>query len=65
MQDLLQYIDLDNYRAAQLLIARAEIAQLRRQASAPAQTDQQCKIPTAALRPANDFIESALAARIV
>ena len=29
MDDLLQYIDLDYYRSAQLLIARAEIAQLR------------------------------------
>ena len=35
MDDLLQYIDLDYYRSAQLLIAHAEIAQLRRQSSGP------------------------------
>jgi hypothetical protein len=46
MQDLLQYIDLDYYRSARLVIARAEIAQLRRQASAPARTEQQLKILT-------------------
>jgi hypothetical protein len=34
MEDLLQYIDLDYYRAARLLIVRAEIAQLRQQVSA-------------------------------
>jgi hypothetical protein len=34
MEDLLQYIDLDYYRSARLLIVRAEIAQLRRQLSA-------------------------------
>ena len=31
MEDLLQYIDLDYYRRARLLIVRAEIAQLRQQ----------------------------------
>jgi hypothetical protein len=45
MQDLLQCIDLDYYRAAQLLIARAEIAQLRRQESALVRTVQQSRIP--------------------
>jgi hypothetical protein len=34
MEDLLQYIDLDYYRSARLLIVRAEIAQLRQQVSA-------------------------------
>jgi hypothetical protein len=34
MEDLLQYIDLDYYRSARLLIVRAEIAQLRKQPSA-------------------------------
>jgi hypothetical protein len=55
MQDLLQHIDLDYYRSAQLLIARAEIAQLRRQSSALARTGQQCKIPTGASRPVGHF----------
>jgi hypothetical protein len=50
-QDLLQHIDLDDYRSAQLLIARADIAQLRRQASALARTKQQCKVPTGTSRP--------------
>ena len=31
MEDLLQYIDLDYYRRARLLIVRAEITQLRQQ----------------------------------
>jgi hypothetical protein len=34
MEDLLQYIDLDYYRSARLLIVRAEIAQLRKGVSA-------------------------------
>jgi multidrug resistance efflux pump len=51
MQDLLQQIDQENYRAAQLLVARAEIAQLRRQASASVHTEQQSKIPTGASGP--------------
>jgi hypothetical protein len=38
MQDLLQHIDHDYYRAAQLLIARAEIAELRRRSSTLART---------------------------
>jgi hypothetical protein len=54
MQDLLQYIDLDYYRSAQLLIARAEIAQLRRQSSAVARTEQQRNIPTGVSRPLDD-----------
>jgi hypothetical protein len=69
MQDLLQYIDVDYYRSARLLIARAEIAQLRRQSSALARTEQQCQFPTGECRPVDDsapeiFItESAFAAR--
>jgi hypothetical protein len=55
MQDLLQYIDLDYYRSAQLLIARAEIAQLRRQSSALARAEHRCKIPTGAPGPVDDF----------
>jgi hypothetical protein len=34
MEDLLQYIDLDYYRSARLLIVRAEITQLRKRLSA-------------------------------
>jgi hypothetical protein len=55
MQDFLQHIDHDYYRSAQLLIARAEIAQLRRQSSALARTEEQCKFPTGAFSPVNDF----------
>jgi len=54
MEDLLQYIDLDYYRSAQLLIAHAEIAQLRRQASAVPRTEQPCDILTGASRPVDD-----------
>jgi hypothetical protein len=39
MQDLLQYIDLDYYRAARLAIVRAEIAQLRQRVSASPRID--------------------------
>jgi hypothetical protein len=59
MDDLLQYIDLDYFRSAQLLIAHAEIAQLRRQSSAVARTDPQCNIPAAASRPVDDFDQTA------
>jgi hypothetical protein len=65
MQELLQYIDLDYYRSARLLIARAEIAQLRRQSSALARTEQQCKIPTGASRPVDDLDQTAHATPIV
>jgi predicted signal transduction protein with EAL and GGDEF domain len=58
MQDPLQYIDLDYYRSAQLLIARAEIAQLRRPASALARTEQLGKISTGASCPVDDQIPS-------
>jgi hypothetical protein len=34
MEDLLQYIDLDYYRSARLVIVRAEIAQLRKEVTA-------------------------------
>ena len=56
MQDFLQYIDLDYYRSAQLLIVRAEIAQLRRQSCALERIEQQRKIPTGASGPMDDFI---------
>jgi hypothetical protein len=55
MQDSLQYIDLDCYRSAQLLIARAEIVQLRRQASALARTKQQYKMPAGTSDPVDDL----------
>jgi hypothetical protein len=55
MQDILQYIDVDYYRSARLLIAHAEIAQLRQQTSAMARSEQPRKGPTRASRPADDF----------
>jgi hypothetical protein len=64
MEDLLQHIDLDFYRSAQLLIARAEIAELRRQSSASARTEQQRKTPVEATCPAADFDQTAHAASI-
>jgi hypothetical protein len=39
MDDLLRYIDVDYYRAARLLIVRAEIAQLRQRVSASARVE--------------------------
>jgi hypothetical protein len=36
MQDLLEQLDADYYRAARLLIVRAELEQLRRKSSTPA-----------------------------
>lgn len=62
MQDLLQYIDVDYYRSARLLIARAEIAELRRQGSTWARTDPPRKWPTAVSRPVNDYDGTARAA---
>ena len=59
MDDLLQYIDLDYFRSAQLLIAHAEIAQLRRQSSAVTRTDPQCNVPAAASRPVDDVDQTA------
>jgi hypothetical protein len=61
MQDL-QYIDFDYYRSTQLLIARAEIAQLHQRASGLARTDQPRKLPTAASRPVDDSDRAARAA---
>ena len=55
MEDLLQYIDGDYYRSARLLIARAEIAQLRRQASAVARSEQPSNISTGACPPVGAF----------
>jgi hypothetical protein len=60
MQDVLKYIDLDYYRSAQLLIAHAEIAQLRRQSSALARTEQQRKIPAGASRTLDDVMDAYL-----
>jgi hypothetical protein len=51
MQDLLRHIDLDYYRSAQLLMARAAIAQLRRQSSELPRTEQRRGIPAGATRP--------------
>jgi hypothetical protein len=55
MQDLLQHIDLDYYRSAQLLIARAEIAHLRQQSSALACVEQQSKSPIGTSTQVDDF----------
>jgi hypothetical protein len=65
MQDLLQYIDVDYYRSTQLLVVRAEIAQLRGQSPALARTEPQCKIPTGAARPVADLHQTAHATPIV
>jgi hypothetical protein len=59
MQDLLQYIDLDYYRSAQLLIARAEIAQLRGQSLVLECTETQCKILGEASRPLDQTAHAA------
>ncbi len=47
MQELLQQIDLDYYRSAQLLIVRAELEQLRQGRSALADVERGSKIPLA------------------
>ena len=67
MDDLLQYIDADYYRSAQLLIARAEIVQLRRQSSALVRTEPSYKPSTGACPPADDLDQTApaVAARTV
>ena len=55
MQDLLQHIDLDYYRSAQLLIVRAEIAQLRQQSSALAYVERHSESPIGTSHPVDDF----------
>jgi hypothetical protein len=65
MLDLLQHIDLDFYRSAQLLIARAEIAQLRRQSSKLPRTEQQCENSTGTSCPVDEFDHAAHATPIV
>jgi hypothetical protein len=47
VQELLQQIDLDYYRSAQLLIVRAELEQLRQGRSALADVERRSKIPLA------------------
>jgi hypothetical protein len=59
MQDFLQYIDLEYYRSAQLLIARAEIAQLRQRSSTLARPEHRCKTLTGASRPVGDLDQTA------
>jgi hypothetical protein len=45
MLELLHQIDSDYYRSARLLIARAELEQLRHRRSAMADVDRRSKIP--------------------
>ena len=45
MQELLQQIDLDFYRSAQLLIVRAEIEHLRQRSSTAADVERRRNIP--------------------
>jgi hypothetical protein len=59
MQEFLQFIDLEYYRSAQLLIARAEIAQLRQRSSALARREQHCKTLTGASRQVGDLDQTA------
>lgn len=47
MQELLQQIDLDYYRSAQLLIVRAELEELRQERSALADVERRSEIPLA------------------
>jgi hypothetical protein len=47
MQELLQEIDVDYYRAARLLIVRAELEQLRLERAALADVERRSQIPLA------------------
>jgi hypothetical protein len=51
MDDLLRYIDIDYYRSAQVIILRAEIAQLRRQSSTLARAEESGNKSDRTLRP--------------
>jgi len=55
MEDLLQQIDLDYYRSARLIIARAQIAQLRQELTASARVEQKSRIPLRTSRAIEDF----------
>lgn len=54
MQDLLQEIDADYYRAARLLIVHAEIAHLRRGSSAAGSAMRRSKITHGCSSPPDD-----------
>jgi hypothetical protein len=45
MQDLLQQLDLDYYRSALLLVARAELERLRQECSASTDLESRSKSP--------------------
>ena len=45
MQDLLQLLDLDYYRSALLLVARAELERLRQEYSAGTDAERRSQIP--------------------
>jgi hypothetical protein len=45
MHDLLQQLDLDYYRSALLLVARAELERLRQERSAATDVERRSKIP--------------------
>jgi hypothetical protein len=45
MSDLVQQLDFDYYRAARLLIARAELEQLRQECSRAADVEGRSEIP--------------------
>ena len=45
MQDLLQQLDLDHYRSALLLVARAELERLRQERSAGTHVERRSKSP--------------------
>ena len=63
MQELLQQIDLDYYRRAQLLMVRAELERLRQECSASA--DVETTFPSATSRSAESYGQLLVRAAIV
>jgi len=53
MQDLLQQLDLDYYRSALLVVARAELERLRRERSAGTDVERGSKTPCSVVPAAN------------
>jgi hypothetical protein len=53
MQDFLQQIDLDYYRSALLLVARADVERLREEHSISVDVEKRSKIPLSTCLPAD------------
>ena len=61
MRDLLQKLDLDYYRSALLLVARAELERLRQERSARAEAERRSELPLGTSRSADSAVSPEVA----